>query len=239
MAVKAGSRRVEAASLLSVGSRDGKNDWLNMNSFSHRNSRPKPSPAERPTQSPVTFGYLGRFATIKGVLDLARAVASLPRELAFRVKLRALMDDEGAELRKRFDAIVGNDARVGFAPAVPPERVPEVLASYDVLCVPSIWFENGPTVVSEAHAVGTPVIATRIGAMPELIDHGVNGALIEPGDWRALADVLADVVKRPEVTIDSWRRSIPEPRTMDEVADDYEALYQSLSHGAETNQVTA
>ena len=202
---------------------------LNYLGLSHRNSRRKPSPAERPTQIPVTFGYLGRFVTIKGVLDLAHAVASLPRELAFRLELRVLMDDEGSELRKRFDAIVENDARVGFAPAVPPEKVPEVLASYDLLCVPSIWFENGPTVVSESHAVGTPVIGTRVGAMPELIDHGVNGALIEPGDWQALAAVLADVANRPAATIDAWRRALPKPRTMDDVAADYETLYEEIA----------
>ena len=112
---------------------------------------------------------------------------------------------------------------------MPPEKVPEVLTSYDVLCVPSIWFENGPTVVSESHAVGTPVIGTRIGAMPELINHGVNGALIEPGDWRALADVLGDIAHRPVATIDAWRQSLPKPRTMDDVAADYEALYEEIA----------
>ncbi len=201
---------------------------LNYLGLSHQDSRRKPSPAELPTKRPVTLGYLGRFIAIKGVLDLARAVASLPKELAFRLVIRAPFDDEATQVRKRFDAIAGNDARIDFAPAVPPDQVPEVLTSYDVLCVPSVWFENGPTVVSESHAVGTPVIGTRIGAMPELIEDGVNGALTDPGDWKALADILGGIVAKPNATIDVWRDALPPARTMNAVAEDYEALYREV-----------
>ena len=118
------------------------------------------------------------------------------------------------------------------APAVSPEQVPSVLARYDALVVPSVAFEGGPTVVSEAHAVGTPVIGTRVGAMPELIDDGVNGALVDPRDWRALAAVLTDVATRPSATIDAWRSALPTPRTMDDVAADYESLYRELFEDA-------
>lgn len=207
---------------------DPKRLELNYLGLSQQDSCRKPAPAEQPTKSPVTIGYLGRFVKVKGVLDLARAVASLPKELDFRLELRALIDEDEADLRERFDTLVGNDPRVRFAPGVPPEAVPDVLATYDVLCVPSVWFENGPTVVCEAHAVGTPVIGTRIGAMPELIDDGVDGAIVDPGDWRALAAVLQDVARRPAATIDAWRRALPVARTMDDVAADYESLYREL-----------
>jgi glycosyltransferase involved in cell wall biosynthesis len=174
----------------------------------------------------VHFGYLGRFVAIKGVLDLARAVASLPRAVPFRLEVRAPIDD-ASELRQRFDAIVGGDDRVTFAPAIRPEEVPDVLACYDVVCAPSRCFENGPTVLSESFGAGTPVIGTRIGAMPELITDGVNGALVEPGDWKALAGLLERVATHPE-TVDGWRRALPRARTMDAIAEDYEKLYAQI-----------
>ena len=209
---------------------DPKKLALNYLGLSHQHYQPKPRPEEQPTTAPVTFGYLGRFATLKGILDLARALASLPADVPLRAEFRGpTVDDGSASIRRQIDAIGGGDRRVRFGPVAPPEQVPTVLAGYDALCVPSVTFEGGPTVVSEAHAVGTPVIGTRIGAMPEIIDDGVNGALVEPGDWQALAAVLADVANRPGLTIDAWRRALPKPRTMDDVAADYETLYEEIA----------
>jgi glycosyltransferase involved in cell wall biosynthesis len=88
--------------------------------------------------------------------------------------------------------------------------------------------EGGPTVAIEAHAVGTPVIGTRIGAMPEIITDGVNGRLVPPGDWCALARVLQEVATNPAETIDRWRLSLPQARSMDQVTADYLSLYARL-----------
>jgi glycosyltransferase involved in cell wall biosynthesis len=101
----------------------------------------------------------------------------------------------------------------------------DVLAGYDVLCCPSVCAEGGPTAAIEAHAVGTPVIGTRIGGLAELVTDGVNGRLVPPGDWRALASALADLARDPAGTVDRWRLALPRARTMDEIAADYEALY--------------
>ena len=50
-----------------------------------------------------------------------------------------------------------------------------------------MWFENGPTIALEGIAVGTPIIASRVGNLAEIIDDGVTGELVAPGDidaWR-------------------------------------------------------
>lgn len=197
-------------------------------------SRPgtrKPSVRERPTRAPVRFGYLGRFRAIKGILDLVRAVASLSPNVSFTLEIRGPIEGrEGENIRRAIDDLGARDPRIRIEPAVPPPQVASVLAEYDALCVPSIAFEGGPTVVSEAHAVGTPVIGTRVGAMPELIAAGINGALVNPGDWRALAATLADVAARPADTIDRWREALPEVRTMEDVARDYQDLYEEILH---------
>jgi glycosyltransferase involved in cell wall biosynthesis len=103
--------------------------------------------------------------------------------------------------------------------------VPKVLAGLDLLCCPSLVAEGGPTVAIEAHAVGTPVIGTRIGGLAELVTDGVNGRLVAPGDWRALADALRAVLLDPHGTIDAWRSALPPARTFDAVTRDYLAMY--------------
>jgi glycosyltransferase involved in cell wall biosynthesis len=79
-------------------------------------------------------------------------------------------------------------------------------------------------VALEAMAVGTPVVATRIGALAEMIQDGVNGRLVPPGDWRALADAFRGIVQDPTV-LDRWRAALPAIRTMDDVARDYLQVY--------------
>jgi glycosyltransferase involved in cell wall biosynthesis len=104
-------------------------------------------------------------------------------------------------------------------------QIPAVLADYDALLIPSMWFENGPTIALESMAVGTPIIASRVGNLAEIIDDGVCGRLVEAGDEHAIAQVLRDAATNPAATIDVWRRGLRSPRTMDEVTADYLSLY--------------
>jgi glycosyltransferase involved in cell wall biosynthesis len=122
--------------------------------------------------------------------------------------------------------VLGGDPRVSFGPPVPVAQGPAHLAGLDVLCCPSVCLEGGPTVAIEAHGVGTPVVGTRIGGLAELITDGLNGRLVPPGDWRALAAAIADIAADPRGTVDMWRTAIPVARTMDEVVADYVKLYQ-------------
>jgi hypothetical protein len=57
------------------------------------------------------------------------------------------------------------------------------------------------------------------------VTDGLNGSLVTPGDWRALAGVLAALADDHSGTIDRWRRRLPPARTMDQVAADYLAVY--------------
>lgn len=204
--------------------------FLNRLGLSQENVFRKPGPDERPTKSPVTVGYMGRFVAIKGVYDLAKAIVSLPQDLPLEVEFRgAVNDEESRSVLRELQRILGDEKRVRFAPAVPVSEVPRTMAGYDVLCCPSVWFENGPTVANEAHAVGTPVIGTRIGGLAELVTDGVNGRLVTPGDSQALSEVLQQVASDPSATVDRWRRALPPARTMDEITADYLTLYTSLN----------
>lgn len=190
---------------------------------------PKATVEEHPTSRPVRFGYFGRFAEIKGIFDLAAAIQSLPTDLEFSLECRGPCNDDASRAALRsLRQVLADEKRVNFCDPVAPEDAPEILKSYDVLIVPSRWFENGPTVMYESFAVGTPVIGTRIGAMSETIQDGVNGRLFEPGQWRLLAAVLKEVALDPANTVDRWRRALPPARTMDDIATDYERTYASV-----------
>ena len=185
----------------------------------------KPSPHDAPTRGRVSIGYVGRFDRRKGLTELVSAVRSLPgADLSLEIRGPVRSSDEHALLAE-IHRLAGDDARVRIGPPVARADVPRVLASFDVLCCPSTGFENGPTVALDAFAVGTPVIASRIGNLAELIADGVNGRLVTPGDVPSLAAALLDVVQRPEWTIDLWRSHLPAVRTLDQVAADYLALY--------------
>jgi len=199
---------------------------LNRLGVSHPRLTAKPGPDRRPTRTCVRFGYAGRLHATKGLVELARAVTAIPRDVAFQLDIRGpLIDESSRRFAARLQTMLAGDPRVTFGPGVPGADVPALLAGYDVLLCPSMWFENGPTIALEAIAVGTPIIASRAGNLAELIDDDVNGQLVTPGDVEAWAGALTRAATNPAGTIDRWRRALRHPRTMDDVASDYLLLY--------------
>jgi glycosyltransferase involved in cell wall biosynthesis len=198
---------------------------LNRLGLSQRTAR-KPAADQAPTRTPVRFGYVGRLHPSKGLSELARAIAMIPQDVEFHLEIRGPAPDPftrryAAELRE----LLAGDPRVAFEAPVPPADVPRVLAGFDVLLIPSMWFENGPTIALESMAVGTPIVASRVGNLAEIIEDGVTGRLVPAGDVAALSRALVDITRHPAGTIDVWRRALPFPRTMDDVARDYLSLY--------------
>jgi glycosyltransferase involved in cell wall biosynthesis len=94
--------------------------------------------------------------------------------------------DERAELERRAG---GLDGRARFLGALPRTQVLETVAAADALLLSSTW-ENFPHAVVEALAVGTPVIATDVGGVSEVVRDGENGLLVAPGDPQPLAEAI-------------------------------------------------
>ena len=78
----------------------------------------------------------------------------------------------------------------------------------DWIVVPSIWWENAPLVIHEARAAGRPVICSGIGGMAELVEDGVDGLHVPPGDAAALAETHARRATDPDL----WARLAGRPR---------------------------
>jgi glycosyltransferase involved in cell wall biosynthesis len=199
---------------------------LNRLGLSHTRVARKSVPAIRPTKSPVRFGYVGRIHPSKGLLELAHAVRAMPLDIDFRLDIRGpMIDHDSRAFAQQLQTLLGEDPHVTVGPGIPGPEVPAVLAELDVLLCPSMSFENGPTIALEAIAVGTPIMASRVGNLAEIVEDGVSGQLVTPGNIEEWSAALTRAATDPALTIDRWRAALPEPRTMDEIATDYLSLY--------------
>ena len=130
----------------------------------------------------------------KGLDVLVRAMAEVLREIP---EARLAVAGEGPE-RASLEALA---AELGIAPCVMllgnRSDVPDLLAAFDV-AVSASWFEGSPLAAMEYMDAGLPIVATRVGGMPDLIDDGVHGRLVEAGDSDGLAAAVVDLLRDPE-----------------------------------------
>jgi glycogen(starch) synthase len=170
--------------------------------------------------------FLGRLARSKGVDTLVAAAARL-RTPGVQVVLvgdgPARAQVEAASRR------LGVDGRVHITGFVPHHRTPAVLASADLIVLPSVYEELG-TVLVEALQVGLPAVATDVGGIPEVVEHGRTGLLVKPGDPAALAAAIDAVVGDPEVArrMGAAARERAPEYDWERVADEVRALYDQV-----------
>lgn len=140
-------------------------------------------------EAPVAL-MVGRLSPDKGQLDLIEAIAEVPDLRGVIVGVDVLgsgyAEKLGAAARE-----LGVEERVLFAGF--RSDVSDLLAAADVLVLPSRQ-EELPLVVLEAMAQGVPVVASRVGALPGLVEARGAGILVEPGDIGLLADAIRRVV---------------------------------------------
>jgi glycosyltransferase involved in cell wall biosynthesis len=138
--------------------------------------------------------FVGMFAPVKNLDVLLRSFAQvsdrigLPLTLAGDGPLRPGLESLAAEL--------GISGLVHFVGAQTREEVAALMGRADALVLPS-KSEGWPLVVAEALACGTPVVASRVGGIPEIVGSDAGGILVTPGDERALAASLVAIVERP------------------------------------------
>ena len=144
-------------------------------------------PVPRGPRSGVLF--VGRLAPEKGIEVLGEAW----RTLVHRAPALALRVAGSGPEERRLHMHHG----VTMLGALGQAEVRTEMQRAQVLVLPSIWYENFPLTLVEAYAAGLPVIASRIGALAELVEHGETGLLFEPGDARGLADALEWACRNP------------------------------------------
>jgi glycosyltransferase involved in cell wall biosynthesis len=138
--------------------------------------------------------FAGRLSDEKGVDVAVRAVAALPT---------ATLDVAGdGPARPSLEALateIGVADRVRFHGRLATPGLRAVLQRAAVAVVPSRWYENQPLAVLEAFASGLPVVGTDLGGIPELIDPGVDGAIVAADDPSALADAVGPLLADPDL----------------------------------------
>lgn len=185
--------------------------------------------------SVLTLGFIGYLGRHKGLAVLLEA---LPRvQPPEGVRLLVVGDGEQADVLKALCRDLGLDARVTFLGRIDNQAIRSVYDQLDTLVVPSIWPENSPVTISEAMASGLPVLASDIGGMRELVNDGVTGFLVPPGDSEALADRIARLLAEPHLrdrmgqAAREWICGSTVERQVDQIVDVYRSAIASRGTG--------
>ena len=171
-------------------------------------------------------GLTGALEEGKGPGDVLEAVAGLSRNV------HVILTGEGTlrhalERRSKREDLAGRVHFLGWR-----EDFPRVLRSLDVLCLPSRQ-EGFPNAILDALAAEVPVIATRVGGVPEMLESGVNGLLVEPGNPPALREALSRILEDPSLgaALAAQGGRTIERFTVDRMVERTLAVYQDVLTG--------
>ncbi len=149
------------------------------------NPSPKPSGALRDTHrtGPLRLLFIGQLGHHKGLAFLLDAFAKYEGDARLQIV-------GGGPLRGLVEERAKHDSRIVYLGYTPQEEVLKCVAAVDAVVVPSLCYENSPTVIYEALSAGVPLIASRIGGVGELIHEGRTGFLFTPGDEAGLLQAI-------------------------------------------------
>jgi glycosyltransferase involved in cell wall biosynthesis len=134
--------------------------------------------------------FFGRLSAEKGCAVLLEACA--------RAGVRLVLAGEGPEEARLRELAGRHGTRVAFAGYRSGADLWALVEAAMCVALPAVWYENAPKSVLEAQARAKPVIASRIGGLPEMIEDGVTGMLVPPGDAVALGETLQRMAALPE-----------------------------------------
>lgn len=154
-------------------------------------------PAERPQGRPLHLASLGVLTPHKGMHVVIDALRKARLSSARYTLFGGITQPYTSELRERAERIDGLELRTYGA--YEPASLPALLADVDVLVIPSLVWETFSIVAREAMCCGVPVVASRLGALPEAVREGENGLLFAPGDSSELAMLLRSLDADPSL----------------------------------------
>jgi len=196
---------------------------------------PEPPSLSRSSDGPRTVLFVGRLVERKGVPYLIEALA-----LVGDASIRLVIVGEGPE-RPKLEEVArrlggGVADRVAFRGKISATELQAAYAGASAFVLPSVFDARGDTeglgvVALEAMNYGTPVVASRIGGIPDVVEDGVTGLLVPPGDAAALAAALRRVLGEPGLGRrlgEAGRRRLHEQFSWEAITARWEAVYRSL-----------
>jgi glycosyltransferase involved in cell wall biosynthesis len=178
----------------------------------------------------LVVGYVGWLTPIKGVTYLLDAMAEVvqrhPNSLLMLVGKGDEKGEEEVKLSKQVEnlGIVDNVRFLGWRP-----DVNEIMGCFDIFVLPSLNEGMGRVLV-EAMSAGLPIVASRVGGIPDLVEHGENGLLVPPANAgaleRAISDLLSDKARRKRMGETGKRMC--RPYSVEAMVDKIDDLYSRL-----------
>jgi glycosyltransferase involved in cell wall biosynthesis len=150
---------------------------------------PKPQKADKK----LHLLFVGQLERHKGILMLLDIVNRMGDDVMLHIAGEGSMQDY-VQTRAKLDK------RIHYHGFIPFEHLVHMFDLCDVTLVPSLCYENSPTVIYESFQAGVPVIASNIGGVGELVKDGENGYLITPGD----ADALRKAIEKMRVNLQGF-----------------------------------
>jgi glycosyltransferase involved in cell wall biosynthesis len=172
--------------------------------------------------------FLGRLREKKGVFDLIKAIVLVNQELTnIEFVLAGDGDLEAVRAAARDNGVDGSIVLPGWVGGRDKERL---LAISDVFVLPS-YFEGLPVGILEAMALGVPVVATRVGGIPDMVTNREHAILVEPGDVRGLAQAVVALLRERDLAdrlIKNAHARVKEHYSQDVVAEKLGSIYRNI-----------
>ncbi len=197
---------------------------------------PAPPAPARGSAGVFRFGYLGLFSERKGLRTLFEALDELARRTSVPWEMALAGDAQEEEGRQLVAHLKANLASKPWQSQVQwcgwVKQPAQFLASLDLLLCPSSDFDPFPTVVLEAAQAGIPVLGTRVGGIPEMIEDGKTGWLFNRGDRQEAVRLLEAVLRTPNLAAEAGRaakKRVEGEFAMKRMVEDYLRVYTDLS----------
>lgn len=177
--------------------------------------------SSRSISSPIVFGFLGVIHDLKNVYMLSEAF----KETSGEALLKFFGTGSDNHIQKLVSAIEENK-RISYHGGYSPEHLADILDQIDILVLPSMT-ENYPLVIREAYSAGIPVIASRIGGIPEIVTHLHDGILFNPTDKEELKKWLQILIDKPSLIVE-MKKNIRPVKSMKQDAEEWIFRYSRL-----------
>ena len=178
------------------------------------------------TEKHLRIGFIGTLYYHKGAHVLLEAVRLLPKDMPLKVKIYGALE-QFPQYTRTLRSVAGNDERIEFCGTFPNAMIGDIFYDFDVLVVPSLWYENNPLALSFAQAAKVPIVATDSEGMNELIANGENGILFERGDVRGLADIIR-MLCNDRSMVKRLSDHARQPKSISSYVDELERIYHDV-----------
>lgn len=188
-----------------------------------------------PAERDESFLFVGRLSEEKGINTLIDAF----QDARFKLKVIGTGPEES-----RIRDLARQNPGVEYLGFRDREFILNAMSRCRALLVPSIWYENFPMTILEAFSTGTPVITSRIGGLPEIVEEGRTGLLAEPGSVDSLREQLVRmqaIADHPDMcrrVRETYLEHYAPDRNYERLMDIYNSVLGNVSDGSRAPVVT-